>query len=143
MLEQALLTGKNEYNCSIEQEEICRYFNIRGYPTFYYLTADKKAVAYNGPRTIDGLTSFVNAHNPDNGDPHCAWGDVNFGFLDLFKEAFQEYWQYILGFGVVLPMIVGYFLAECLNRRDAKKLQALRQQKQKQAQARPAQESPS
>lgn len=114
------------------EEDICQYFNIRGYPTIYYLTAEKKAVSYNGPRSVKGLFDLIESHDPQDESSKCSEGFVNFGIIDILKEAFGLYWQYIVGFGVILPMFVGYFLAEFLNRRDEKKMKAEKEARRKQ-----------
>ena len=108
---------------SMEEKEICQYFNIRGFPTIYYLSLDRKAVSYEGPRTLAGFKNFTQYHDVSQGHQHCEEGFVNFGIFDIVKEAFTLYWPYIIGFGVILPSIVGYLLAAWLNHRDHKKHQ--------------------
>lgn len=38
---------------------ICSYFDIRGYPTFIFLTSDKDAFKYKGPRKIENFWNFT------------------------------------------------------------------------------------
>ena len=42
----------NIFKFSDEDKELCNYFSIRGYPTFLYITRDRQAINYRGPRTV-------------------------------------------------------------------------------------------
>ncbi|KAG5490871.1 hypothetical protein JKF63_00993 [Porcisia hertigi] len=49
-----------EVDCT-KEEELARKYEIKGFPTLFIFRNGKKIMDYSGPRTADGITSFMKA----------------------------------------------------------------------------------
>ncbi|GCA62494.1 hypothetical protein KIPB_003897 [Kipferlia bialata] len=79
-----------EIDCT-ENEELCRKFEVRGYPTLIYIEGEAQ-VTYNGPRELTDLATWVVAmmgpavHTVDTIEAESSIYFVNTGSSDLFDE---------------------------------------------------------
>lgn len=93
--------------------DLCQYFGIRGYPTFIYLTANKTAIQYKGPRTEKSFLNFTHYHNPEV-DSFCQVVQLDNGFWKEVKDVIVQYWPQVLILGLILPSAFGFFLGNYL-----------------------------
>jgi thiol-disulfide isomerase/thioredoxin len=51
--------GLNIQKVDCEKSDLCNKFNVKGFPMVKLVKVDGSVTDFNGPRTIDGLNSFV------------------------------------------------------------------------------------
>ena len=102
---------------------LCGSFEIKGFPTFIYITKDRKGIKYAGPRNADSFLNFTIFHDPSQNHQHAQFVKLSHSIWDDIIAGVKMYWLQILLFGVLIPSVVGYGLGHLIYGRKTKKIE--------------------